>query len=470
VTGARSQTPRLAVGALLLAALVLVVILASGGSDGHRVQMTVPGATGLIKGFDVRLAGKEVGTVKSVDLTDDYRAKIVLEIDDAAWPLPADTGFTLRQAGTIHFSDRYVQIDRGRSTAMLPDGATIAAARFVNPVEFDDLFNAFDGKTRASLTQLLTNAGRAAPGVRDNLKPALKDGPAAARSTSAILRQLGDDPAALDVLLRSTANVADAAATANPGLGALVQSAAQTFQAVGARSRQLETVLDQAPSTLAAARGTASKVDATLKVAQDLTDKLDPGVDQLRAVSPPLSHLLKTVVDVGPDARRTLSTLDRAAPDLNGLVDRVKAPLLPKVQSIGAEAAKQLDCIRPYSPEIAGLAVNWAAIWGAAGDSVDKIFRAQVGAVPYPNEIPVSSGTVAALLPKGALRMAFPRPPGQLVNKSWFQPQCNITADALDINKDPEYQIFDPLSKKIIDLDSPPAAPSARSAKTKAGR
>ncbi|WP_354699675.1 hypothetical protein DSM112329_05396 [Paraconexibacter sp. AEG42_29] len=446
-----------AIGVGLLVLVVLVVVL-SGGSSGHRLEMTVPGATGVIKGFDVRMAGVPVGTVESVDLTDDYKAKIVLDIDDEAWPLPSDSVFSLRQAGTIHFSDRYVQVDRGKATDSLADGADIPASRFVNPVEFDTVFNTFDGRTRKDLTALLGTAGQAAPLVARNLPRALVDGPRAARSTSAILRQLGDDPAALDVLLRSTAAVTRSAATANPRLGALVENAGQTFEAVASRSRQLGTVLAEAPSTLAAARGTAGRVDTTLRAAQKLTDRLDPGVDAVRAISPRLTSLLRTVVAVGPDARGALSTLGGAAPSLNGLIDRVEKPLLPQVESIGNEAAKQLACIRPYSPEIGGLAVNWATLWGAAGDSQDKIFRAQVGAVPYPNEIPVSSGTLASVLPKGALRMAFPRPPGQLVNKPWFQPQCNITADSLDINKDPEATAFDPLSKKIIDLDGPAKA------------
>lgn len=457
----RSQLLRAA--AVAAALLIVVVLVANSGSSGHRVEMTVPGATGVLKGFDVRMAGAPVGRVKSVDLTDDYRAKIVLDIDDKAWPLPADTRFTLRQAGTIHFSDRYVQIDRGSAKTWLPDGADIPASRFVNPVEFDTVFKTFDAKTRGDLTKLLNAGAGSAPLVARNLAPALRSGPRAARSTSAILRQLGDDPETLDVLVRSTSAVAESAASANPGLGALVDGASRTFRAVAARSADLRTVLTEAPATLAAARGTAGRVNGTLKKAQALTDDLKPGVTSLRAISPPLAHLLGTVVKVGPDARGTLATLDAAAPDLNGLVDRVTKPLLPQVQSVGREAAKQLECIRPFTPEVAGLAVNWATLWGAAGDSQDKIFRAQVGVVPYPNETTVSSGAVASVLPKGALRMAFPRPPGQLVNKPWFQPQCGITEDALDINKDPEATAFDPLSKKIIDLDGPgPATGSGR--------
>jgi hypothetical protein len=211
-------------------------------------------------------------------------------------------------------------------------------------------------------------------------------------------------------------------------------------------------MLAATPATLRTARATAASVDTALLAARELTDRLHPAVGPLRDLGRPVTSLLGTVDRVGPSATLTLSTLGTAAPGLTRFLDKAADPALPLVQRVATQADPQVGCIRPFSPEIAGLATNWATLWGAVGDDHDAYFRAQVGLVPYPNEIPVDSGTVSKALPAGALRMAFPRPPGQLVNKPWFQPQCGITKDALDASKDPEAQAFDPLSKKIIDL------------------
>lgn len=442
------------IGAALGAVVVVMLLLAigAGDPDGHRLKFTVGNATGLIRGFDVRLSGEPVGNVAKVELREDYKVDVEVELDEVAWPLPTDTTFRLRQGGTIKFSDRYIEIVRGRATSTFPDGGVVPAARFVNPVEFDDVLNAFPKDTRTDLETLLENGAGAAPGVQRELGRALRNGADAATATSAVVRQLADDSRALDVLVRSAAGVSEAAAAANPGLSELVDTAARTFTAVATRSADLGRTLEQAPATLRAARATAGRVDVTLETARRVTDALAPAVAPLRSVSTPLRSTLRTVKDIGPDATRTLRTLDRAAPRLTTLSDKVTKPLLPSVEKIGEQAAVQVGCLRPFSPEIGGLAVNWATLWGAAGDSMDKIFRAQVGLVPYPNETTVSSGTVSKLLPAGALRMAFPRPPGQLVNKPWFQPQCGITEDALDISKDPEATGFDPMSKKIVEL------------------
>ena len=245
--------------------------------------------------------------------------------------------------------------------------------------------------------------------------------------------------------------MSQAIADADPGLGELIGGAENTFSAVASRSEDLQSALSQAPGTLSAARTTAGHVDTTLRNARALTDRLEPGVARLQRLSSPLNHLLRTITRVGPDARSTLATLGNATPELDHLLDRARDPLMGQVESISEQAAPQVGCIRPYSPELAGTAGTWAAFWGT-GDKKDKFFRAQVGFHPTMNETPVDVATYQRLLPKGSLDFAFPRPPGEIVDQPWFQPQCGITEDALDPSKDPEAQAIDPMSKKLIDF------------------
>jgi hypothetical protein len=125
-----------------------------------------------------------------------------------------------------------------------------------------------------------------------------------------------------------------------------------------------------------------------------------------------------------------------ATPSLNPLLQRA-ATLMHDIASIGKQATTELDCIRPYAPDIAGFASNWADFlsWG---DAKDRVIRAQVqNLTPAPvNIVGYDSATAAKLFP--GLRYAFPRPPGESAGQPWFQPQCGITKDALDPSKDPE--------------------------------
>jgi virulence factor Mce-like protein len=443
---------RIALGAAAaIVVVVLVILLSSAADGGHRVRMTLPEATGLIAGFDVRMAGEPVGTVKSVELTPNYQAAVELSIDDTAWPLPADTRFRERLGGTIKYSDRYIEIVRGDDDAEIPENAILPASSFQSPVEFDDLFNTFDSPTRKGLDRTFRALGGAAPQVEKALPAALQHGPDAAESAESILAQLGDDPKALDALVRNTAAVTRSIADADPGLGDLITGANDTFVAVAGQSQDLARTLEEAPSTLAAATHTASRVDTTLRTARDLTTRLKPGVARLQRLARPLNHLLTSIVDVGPDARATLSTLGKATPDLNTLLTRARSPIMSQVEDISRQATPQLECIRPFSPEIAGLASTWAAFFGS-GDNKDKFIRAQFGIHPTMNETPVNIETYKKLFPETSLDYAFPRPPGEIVDQPWFQPQCGITKDALDPSKDPEAQAIDPMSKKLIDF------------------
>jgi phospholipid/cholesterol/gamma-HCH transport system substrate-binding protein len=65
------MTRRLIIGAALVAAIVVVVLLLGGGgsSDGYRVRAIFDNGGFMVKGEQVRVAGANVGTIESVDVT-----------------------------------------------------------------------------------------------------------------------------------------------------------------------------------------------------------------------------------------------------------------------------------------------------------------------------------------------------------------------------------------------------------------
>jgi hypothetical protein len=120
---------------------------------------------------------------------------------------------------------------------------------------------------------------------------------------------------------------------------------------------------------------------------------------------------------------------------------------MPTVQSIGTRAAKQVACVRPYTPELLGALSTWAGFWGN-GDAKDTMLHGALGATPMTNENPVDSATLGKLLP--GLQIDFPPVPGQIVRQPWYQPQCGITPDSLSLSHDPEAGTFDPLGGKLL--------------------
>jgi ABC-type transporter Mla subunit MlaD len=88
-SSASPTVKRLLAGGLLLVAALVVLVLgtgASGDDDGsYRVRAIFDSASFLVSGEDVKVAGVQVGTIESLDVTPDNKAAIVLRIDDPAF-------------------------------------------------------------------------------------------------------------------------------------------------------------------------------------------------------------------------------------------------------------------------------------------------------------------------------------------------------------------------------------------------
>ena len=87
----RAPRPMRRVAAVVLlvaaAAAFAVVALGAGDDDGgdYKVRAIFDNAGFVIPGEDVKVAGVKVGTIDSIDVTDDYKAAVVLDITDAGY-------------------------------------------------------------------------------------------------------------------------------------------------------------------------------------------------------------------------------------------------------------------------------------------------------------------------------------------------------------------------------------------------
>jgi ABC-type transporter Mla subunit MlaD len=432
---------------------VLAVVITSGGGYPHYVQTVVPEATGIIPGERVVAAGLAVGQITSANVTRDGAAHVVMGIGDSAWPLPTDTVLTLRMGGTIKYTDRFIDVTRGHDSAVFPDRAYIPAKQFVTPVEYDTLFNTFDPSTRAGLKSFLDNAGPALTRAAPSLRQALADSAPALGQVSAVFSDLAYDQQALATLVRSTDQVVGAVASSNPGVQQLLQGAASTFTAVASQSHNLQTALSEAPQALQNAGHVTLHATSTLDNVAALSDRLNPGITQLRGLAAPLNSALRTVVSVAPDAIDTLTTVRRAAPSLDALLGRARTILMPRLGSIGKQAAKQVDCVRPYTPELFSLFSAWADFLGH-GDNKDTAMRGNFGPTAMTNFNTMNSAQLGKVLP--GLAINYPQVPGGIVNQPWYQPQCAITSDSYNLASDPEANTFDPLGGKVIPYPSSP--------------
>jgi phospholipid/cholesterol/gamma-HCH transport system substrate-binding protein len=92
------------------------------GRNAYVVYAEFEKAGGIKPKAIVEMAGVEVGTVKSVRITKDYRAKVAIEIDKNI-KLQEDSIASIKTKGLI--GEQYVQISPGGSDKMIQNGGSI---------------------------------------------------------------------------------------------------------------------------------------------------------------------------------------------------------------------------------------------------------------------------------------------------------------------------------------------------------
>ncbi|WP_205698848.1 MlaD family protein [Conexibacter sp. SYSU D00693] len=426
---------RLATTVLLVAGAAALALLLRAGGDGRELRAAFSSAVNLVEGAEVRAGGVKVGTVGDVELRDGH-ADVALRIDDdALWPLRRGTQAALRLGGTVSYANRYVELVPGPAAgAPLEDGDRLPVRDTTAPIEFDQVFDTFDPRTRAGLGGLI-DEGAATFGPRGaRLAEGMATAGDALVEAAATFDGLSKDPYALEALLRSGAGVAGELARRDGELRGLVDGAARTLSATARSGPELRATLARLPGALRTARATLGRVDGSLGRVDALVRDVAPGARELRRTAAPLDEAVGTLRQVAPDLEATLATVQRRGGDVAGfLADAV--PQVRRLRPVLDRLQPMLACVRAYAPETAGLLSSWAA-FNTGYDKAGRYAWLNGQVLPFPNATPLPSRAVAGLFPQ--LRYSLVRPPGLSVLQPQPLPSCGATDALQDPANDPE--------------------------------
>jgi phospholipid/cholesterol/gamma-HCH transport system substrate-binding protein len=345
---------RLAPGALLLAFLgVIVVIAVTRGGAMFTLRAQFVAALQVRPGQAVRIAGRQVGSVQNVALADGA-ALVTLGIDGNAWPLHAGTVAELRYGAAASYASRYVALHPGPSgNPALADGALLPEADTITPTEFDQVYSMFDRRTRENFGGTLAGAATLLHDEGAAITSGLDGGSSGTQRTADMLGDLGVDPTALSSLVTSGAATFGALRSTDPQLQDLVGNAAQTFSVFADNAAALQASIAKFPGTLTTSQATLAKLDQTLTPLRTLVDDVAPGAASLVTTAPLLTKVLTTLDRVGPLTIRTLTDGRTDLPLLTSFLDK-SDPFLPKLTESIASLGPMVACVRPYAPEIGG--------------------------------------------------------------------------------------------------------------------
>jgi phospholipid/cholesterol/gamma-HCH transport system substrate-binding protein len=347
----------IAIGALVAAALAVVLLLRGGG--GYEINARFVDAGQLVEGGTVQVGARTVGSIKTIELSDDGLANIVLQIDDdEVAPLRRGTVASIRTVGLTGVANRFVELSPGPSTGEeIPDGGMLTTSETRGIVDLDVLFNSFDPTTRERLQRIIRNGADVFHGRTEAANEGLGYLAPALFQSSQLAEELVYDRVALDRLISTGATTATALASRSDDISQGITSTATTLRAVASRRAELSDALERAPALL-------NRRNGALGDLRDVLNELRPALREARPVAPRLVTVLRQLV---PTSRQATPVLQQ----LRGLLDPLTTGLrgLPRLRDTAVPALESstetlialtpvVDGLRPYTPEIANGVVS----------------------------------------------------------------------------------------------------------------
>src|SRR5579875_1162854 len=146
----------LALGALLLAIGVVAYVLLSSSSP-YTVRLLFSDASGLVSGDQVMVGPSSVGSVRSIRLTNNGQAAVVVALNGSVAPLYQGTVARIAENGLAGIASHYVTLQPApvKGNAQIASGGTIPQSDTYAEVSLDQLFNSLNAPTRQGLRNII---------------------------------------------------------------------------------------------------------------------------------------------------------------------------------------------------------------------------------------------------------------------------------------------------------------------------
>jgi phospholipid/cholesterol/gamma-HCH transport system substrate-binding protein len=357
--------------ALAVAALAIGYVILRGGG-GHPYGLLFENAGQLVKGDDVQIGGRRVGTVKDISLTNDNQARVSIEVSNGFAPLHDGTTATVRATSLSGIANRYVALVPGPNSAPpLGDGATLETDHTTSIVDLDQIFNTLDPPTRKGLQEVIQGSSVQYSGMGPQANQAARYFSPLLATSSRLVSEAIRDQQAFSGLISTGSRVVTALAQRHATLANLVSNTSTTTGAIASERTALSNALAVLPLTLRRGnttfvnlRQTLDDLDVLVAASKPATRRLAPFFAALR----PLVH----------DARPTIHDLRLLirSPDRHDLVELLhKAPTLERearpafahtIVSIN-QSLPVVSFIRPYTSDLVG----WLRDFGQGASNYD---------------------------------------------------------------------------------------------------
>jgi ABC-type transporter Mla subunit MlaD len=342
------------VGAVTTLIVIVAVFLAYNANNGlpfvptYRVSVVVPNAARLVKNNEVRIGGTRVGVIESIDITKVdpsevadsatqegaatgtiakagdtsqqtccVAAELNLKLDKSASPIPEDSIFRVRYKSS--FGLKYLEITRGTGEdapegyvfdglddsgdCRLPtDPQTFASSIpasskngcFQNQTEFDAINDTFNTKTRSNARKNLVGYGGAFAGRGASLNTAIAALQPLFLNLKPVSEVLADPNTELGRFFEAMGHTAQIVAPVAVQNAEFFGNASVAFAAIASDPEALRAAISEGAQLLTVGPSLLRRERPFLTEFTELSNRLNPGVRDLRISIPTLNDAITT--------------------------------------------------------------------------------------------------------------------------------------------------------------------------------
>ena len=357
------------VGALTTLIVLVAVFLSYNANQGlpfvptYDVNAKLPNAAQLVKGNEVRVGGYRVGVIteiKPVRQQDgESYAEVQMKLQKNIEPLPIDSQLVVRPRSALGL--KFIEITLGGSDAGFQAGDTIPlSAANPRPVEFDEVLNMFDARTRDGQRRTLTGLGNGLAGRGQDLNEVIRLLPPLFADLQPVAQNLADPRTRLERFFPSLARAAAEAAPVAQQQADLFANLDTTFAALSSVARPfIQDTITKSPPTLDTAISNFPQQRPFLRNTAGLMRELRPGVAVLPETLPDLADALELGT---PALRRSPALNKRLEGVFEALADFSTDPIVPRgIRRLNDTVTSLYPTLRFLLP--VQTTCNYATLW-----------------------------------------------------------------------------------------------------------
>jgi phospholipid/cholesterol/gamma-HCH transport system substrate-binding protein len=298
----RAAVPVAAV--LIVAALVALFVVTREEDDAYRVRAIFDNAGFIIPGEDVKVAGVKVGQVDDVEVTPDFKAAVVLRIDDAGYQdFRADAKCIVRPQSLI--GEKFVECEPTQKHAVGQEAPgelreiehgpgkgqrLLPVENTERSVDLDLLNDVLREPYRERLSIILNELGVGLAGRGEDLNEVIRRANPALKEVDQVLRLLAKQNDQLKSLAVDSDTIMQPLARERAHVSSAIDNMSQVAEATAERRGDLEADIQRLPRFLRELRPTMTRLGA-------LSDEMTPVLSDLGDVAPDINRFL---LELGP--------------------------------------------------------------------------------------------------------------------------------------------------------------------------